>query len=165
MLDGLGLAESTPGPLIMVTEFVGFVGAYRNSGGLSPLEAGTLGAAITVWATFAPCFLWIFFGAPFIERIRNSRLLAAALTAITAAVVGVILNLAVWLGLHALFGKVSQHEAGPLKLLVPTLASIDPFVLVVAAIAFLGMRYRRWDVIPVIAAGAIAGLLYRPTGL
>ena len=103
MLDGLGLAETTPGPLIMVTEFVGYLGAFRNPGGLSPQVAGALGAAVTVWATFAPCFLWIFLGAPYIERLRGRRSLDAALSAITAAVVGVILNLAVVLALHTLF--------------------------------------------------------------
>src|SRR5207247_1086984 len=100
MLDGLALAETTPGPLILVLEFVGFVAAWRNPGGLDPLLAGVLGAAVTVWATFAPCFLWILLGAPFIERLRGNRALAAALSGITAAVVGVMLNLAVWFALH-----------------------------------------------------------------
>lgn len=161
MLDGLGLAESTPGPLIMVTEFVGFIGAYRNNGNLEPALMGTLGAAVTVWATFAPCFLWIFFGAPFVERLRSSALLASALAAITASVVGVILNLAVWLGLHALFGEVEVHRYRRLRLLEPHLLTLDVFILVLALAAFLGMRYLRWQVIPVVAGGAIAGLVYR----
>src|SRR3970282_1017985 len=106
MLDGLGLAESTPGPLILVTQFVGFLGAFRNPGGLDPVAAGILGAVVTVWATFAPSFLWIFLGAPFIERLRGNAVLRGALITITSAVVGVILNLAVWFGIHALFRDV-----------------------------------------------------------
>src|SRR3546814_9326432 len=95
MLDGLGMAETTPGPLIMVTQFVGFMGAFRDPGGLSPLIAGTLGGLLTTWVTFVPCFLWIFLGAPFIERLRENKALSAALAVITAAVVGVVLNPAV----------------------------------------------------------------------
>ncbi len=104
MLDGLGLAETTPGPLILVLQFVGYLAAYREAGGLDPVAAGVIGATITVWVTFAPCFLWIFLGAPYIERLRKVALLNAAFAAITAAVVGVILNLALWFGLHVLFG-------------------------------------------------------------
>jgi len=113
MLDGLGMAETTPGPLIMVLQFVGFLGAYRDPGLLSPLLAGTLGGLIATWVTFAPCFLWIFLGAPFVERLRGHAALAGALAAITAAVVGVILNLAIWFGIHAMFGRVTQLSAGP----------------------------------------------------
>jgi chromate transporter len=120
MMDGLGLAETTPGPLIMVLQFVGFMGGWRKPGLLSPLLAGTLGALITTWVTFAPCFLWIFLGAPYIERLRGHARLTAALSAVTAAVVGVILNLAVWFGLHALF---------------PAGHAIDWFALAVSAIA------------------------------
>jgi chromate transporter len=108
MLDGLGMAETTPGPLIIVTQFVGFMGAFRSPGGLSPLLAGLLGGTLTTWVTFTPCFLWIFLGAPFAEMLRHARALNAALTAITAAVVGVILNLAVWFALHTLFGQVAE---------------------------------------------------------
>ena len=103
MLDGLGMAETTPGPLIMVTQFVGFIGAYRSPGMLDPMLAGTLGALVTTWVTFAPCFLWIFLGAPFIEALRGKWLLSKALTGITAAVVGVVLNLAIWFGLRVMF--------------------------------------------------------------
>ncbi len=106
MLDGLGMAESTPGPLIMVTQFVGFLGAWRDPGGLNPLLAGTLGGLLTTWVTFTPCFLWIFVGAPFVEALRTNKALSGALGAITAAVVGVILNLAVWFGLQVLFGEL-----------------------------------------------------------
>ena len=113
MLDGLGMAETTPGPLIMVLQFVGFMGAYRDPGGLSPLLAGTLGGLLATWVTFAPCFLWIFLGAPFIERLRGNRALAGALSAITAAVVGVVLNLAIWFAVHAVFREVRSVAAGP----------------------------------------------------
>jgi chromate transporter len=103
MLDGLGLAETTPGPLILVTTFVGFLAAFRDPGSLPPMLAGTMGALLTTWVTFLTCFLWIFLGAPFVERLRHQRRLAAALAAITAAVVGVIANLALWFALHYWF--------------------------------------------------------------
>ncbi len=112
MLDGLGLAETTPGPLIMVTQFVGFMAAYRDPGELRPMLAGTLGGLLTTWVTFAPCFLWIFLGAPFIERLRGDRALSGALSAVTAAVVGVILNLAVWFALHTWFRELYPVRRG-----------------------------------------------------
>lgn len=108
MMDGLGMAESTPGPLIMVVQFVGFMGAFRNPGDLPPLMAGMLGAIVTVWVTFVPCFFWIFLGAPYIERLRGNLNLSAALSSITAAVVGVVLNLAIWFGIHVLFAEVAE---------------------------------------------------------
>ena len=111
MLDGLGMAETTPGPLIMVTQFVGFMGAYHSPGVLDPMMAGCLGALVTTWVTFAPCFLWIFLGAPYIEALRGNRVLAAALTGITAAVVGVVLNLAIWFGLRVMFAELSDVDA------------------------------------------------------
>jgi chromate transporter len=141
MLDGLGLAETTPGPLIMVTEFVGYLGAFRNPGGLSPRAAGALGAVVAVWATFAPCFLWIFLGAPYIEQLRGRRSLDAALSAITAAVVGVILNLAVVLARHTLFPG----------------GSLDLFALVLAIVCFVGLRRGRWPDALVILGSALAG--------
>jgi len=110
MMDGLSMAETTPGPLIMVVQFVGFMGAYRNPGDLPPLAAGILGAVITVWVTFVPCFLWIFLGAPYIEKLRGLRLLNSALSTITAAVVGVVLNLAIWFMMHTLFTDVREHH-------------------------------------------------------
>src|ERR671933_381343 len=110
MLDGLGMAETTPGPLIMVLQFVGFMAACRDPGTLSPMLAGTLGGLLATWVTFTPCFLWIFLGAPFIEVMRGNKALAGALSAITAAVVGVILNLAIWFGLHTLFRQVRPVE-------------------------------------------------------
>jgi len=146
MMDGLGLAETTPGPLIMVLQFVGFMGGWQKPGLLSPLLAGTLGALITTWVTFVPCFLWIFLGAPHIEQLRGNTRLTAALSAVTAAVVGVILNLAVWFGLHALF---------------PAGHAIDWFALVVGVIAFVGMWKWNWNVIPVVVGSGLAGLLYQ----
>ena len=143
MLDGLGLAETTPGPLILVTQFVGFLASFRNPGPLDPLAAGALGAALTIWVTFAPCFLWIFLGAPYIERLRDNRLLSAALSAITAAVVGVILNLAAWFGLRVVFAEVGEARFGPLQLPAPDWASLDPLALgltVVAAVAMLALH-------------------------
>ena len=145
MMDGLGLAETTPGPLIMVLQFVGFMGGWNKPGLLSPLLAGTLGALITTWVTFVPCFLWILLGAPHIEQLRGNTKLTAALSAVTAAVVGVILNLAVWFGLHALF---------------PAGRAIDWFALIVGAIAFVGMLKWNWNVIPVVIGSGLAGLIY-----
>jgi chromate transporter len=159
MVTGLGLAESTPGPLIMVTEFVGFVAAYRFPGGLSPLVAGILGAAVTVWATFAPCFLWIFLGAPYIERLRSNAALSAALSAITAAVVGVILNLALIFAIFALFGTVVQGSFLSLTFPLPDVRSLDFFAAAVAVIAFVGMTRYKWNVLWVVAGSALAGLL------
>jgi len=146
MLDGLGLAETTPGPLIMVLQFVGFMGAWQHPGGLPPLLAATLGAAITTWTTFVPCFLWIFLGAPHIEQMRRNTGIASTLTAVTAAVVGVVLNLAVWFGIHVLF---------------PTSGAIDWFAAAVSAVAFVGMARWNWGVIPVIAGAGILGVIYR----
>jgi chromate transporter len=161
MLDGLGLAETTPGPLILVTAFVGFQGAYRNSGALDPLVAGALGAALTTWVTFVPCFLWIFLGAPWMEALRGRRALDAALSAITAAVVGVVLNLAVWFALHVLFGDVEARAVGPLRLWVPDLASLSPASLAIAAAALLAMLRAGAGMIPTLAASAAAGALWR----
>jgi chromate transporter len=123
MLDGLGLAETTPGPLILVTEFVGYLAAHRHSGGI-PWMMGTLGALVTLWATFAPCFLWIFAGAPYVEWLNAAPRLRSALAAVTAAVVGVILNLTVWFALNVVFAHVEERQIGPLRVLIPDLASI-----------------------------------------
>ena len=140
MMDGLGLAETTPGPLILVTEFVGFLAAARDGGGIS-LGSGLAGAAVTLWATFAPCFLWIFAGAPYIDWIGTRPRLRAALSGITAAVVGVILNLSLWFALHVVFGQVAQQKAGPFTLSVPDVSTIDWRVPVIAGIAaFLLLR-------------------------
>ena len=142
MLDGLGLAETTPGPLILVTEFVGFLGAFRSGGG-SALAYGLLGAAVTLWATFAPCFLWIFTGAPYVERLGTNPKLAGALRGVTAAVVGVILNLSLWFALHVIFEKVTLQDYGVFRLWTPALASFDAVaagLAVLSAVLLLGFR-------------------------
>ncbi len=143
MADGLGLAETTPGPLIMVTQFVGFLAAFRAPEPFTPLVAGILGAAVTTWVTFAPCFLWIFTFAPWIDRLRHAARLKGGLGAITAAVVGVIANLSLWFALHVLFARTERVEAGPVSTVLPDLASFDwrAAVLTVAAFALLfGLR-------------------------
>src|SRR5438105_3891892 len=146
MLDGLGLAETTPGPLIMVLQFVGFLGAWNHPVQLPPLLSATLGALITTWTTFVPCFLWVFLGAPYIEKLREVKLLTAALSTVTAAVVGVILNLAVWFGLHVIF---------------PGNEKIDWFALVVCAAAFVAMLRYKIDIIPVVLSAGLLGLIYK----
>ncbi|AWN50756.1 chromate efflux transporter [Methylobacterium sp. 17Sr1-1] len=165
MLDGLGMAETTPGPLIMVTQFVGFLAAYRAPGALPPLLAGTLGGLLTTWVTFAPCFLWIFVGAPYVERLRGHRALAGALSAITAAVVGVILNLAVWFALHTLFRELHPAAVGPVRLDVPVLSSVDPYALALALAATVAVFRFRVGMIPVLGACAAAGVGLRLAGL
>jgi chromate transporter len=135
MVDGLGLAETTPGPLILVTQFVGFLAAQRAAAPFDPLVAGTLGAAMTTWVTFAPTFLFIFAGAPFIEDLRRNRQLAGALAAITGAVVGVILNLAVWFTLHVLFHRIDEQHFGPLRWFAVDVTSLDVIAAVLTAIA------------------------------
>ncbi len=134
MVDALGLAETTPGPLILVTEFVGFLAAHRHGGG-NPWLMGSLGALVTLWATFAPCFLWIFVGAPYIERINAEPRFRAALSAITAAVVGVILNLTVWFALNVIFAKTQPEWYGPLRLHTPDLSTFNAVAAVLAVIA------------------------------
>ncbi|MGQ0456749.1 MAG: chromate efflux transporter, partial [Hyphomicrobium sp.] len=153
MMDGLGLAETTPGPLILVTEFVGYLAAYRHGGG-PPVAMGLLGAFVALWATFAPCFLWIFAGAPYIEWINGQPKLKGALSAITAAVVGVILNLAVWFALHVFFGVVTMTEAGPLKLWLPDVATLNWKVLALAALSGWLLLARHWSIPAVLAASA-----------
>jgi chromate transporter len=160
MLDGLGMAETTPGPLIMVTQFVGFMGAYRDPGGLHPMLAGTLGGLLTTWVTFTPCFLWIFLGAPFAEKLRSNRTLSAALTAITAAVVGVVLNLAIWFALHTLFGEVIEIAHGPLRFDLPRIASVDPAACVLAAAALVAIFRFRLGAPLVLAGCAAAGMAW-----
>ncbi len=147
MLDGLGLAETTPGPLIMVLQFVGFLGGWNQPGALPPLLAATLGAAMTTWTTFVPCFLWIFLGAPHLERLRGVRLLNTALGAVTAAVVGVVLNFAVWFGLHTLRPGAAT-------------GALDWFAAAVALAAFVALHRFKLNLIAVIAASGAAGLLW-----
>jgi len=161
MLDGLGLAETTPGPLIMVTQFVGFLAAFRNPGELPPLLAATLGGLLTTWVTFLPCFLWIFTGAPFVERLRSNKALAGALAAITAAVVGVILNLALWFALHYLFGTVEERRAGMFVLDLPDLETLDWRALAITAAALVAALRFKLGVIPLILGCGVAGILLR----
>ncbi|MFZ5706112.1 MAG: chromate efflux transporter [Pseudomonadota bacterium] len=160
MLNGLGLAETTPGPLIMVVQFVGFLAAYRGSTGLPPLAAATLGAVLTTWVTFLPCFLGIFAGAPFVERLRGNKALSAALSAITAAVVGVILNLALWFAIHTLFGQVRRIGVGPLAFDAPVPASLDLPALVLAALAALAVFRFKLGMITVLLGCAVLGAGY-----
>ncbi|HEY0790868.1 MAG TPA: chromate efflux transporter [Chthoniobacterales bacterium] len=149
MLDGLGLAETTPGPLIIVTQFVGFLGAWNHPGPLPRLVSATLGAAVTTWTTFTPCFLWIFLGGPYIERLRGNEALSTALSAVTAAVVGVVLNLAVWFGLHVVF---------------PGDGAVDWAAVLIAAIIFVGMTRYRWSVGIVVLAAGLVGLALKWVG-
>jgi chromate transporter len=160
MLDGLGMAETTPGPLILVLQFVGFLAAWRQPGDLPPGLAGTLGAALTLWVTFAPSFLWIFVGAPYVERLRGKRALSAALSAITAAVVGVILNLAVWFGLHVLFAKVETLRWSAVKLSVPSLPTLDPAAAILSAGAMLALLRFKAGMVPTLAGAALLGAIY-----
>ncbi|HEX6373166.1 MAG TPA: chromate efflux transporter [Longimicrobium sp.] len=164
MLDGLGLAETTPGPLILVVQFVAFLGAWRDPGPLPPLLAGLLGATLTAWVTFAPSFLFIFAGAPYVERLRGNRGLSAALAGITAAVVGVILNLAVWFALHVLFARVDEVDAGPFHLLVPDWRTLDLWSLLIAVGAACALFRLKWGMIPTLAASVAAGLAIRLIG-
>jgi chromate transporter len=156
MLDGLGLAETTPGPLIMVVQFVGFMGGYRNPGALDPMLAGTLAGMLTTWVTFVPCFLWIFLGAPFVEALRGNRALGGALAAITAAVVGVILNLAIWFALHVLFAEVNEVRAPGLTLDVPEPNSLRLPALLLTAGAVLAVF--RFNAGMIVTLAACAGL-------
>jgi chromate transporter len=161
MLDGLALAETTPGPLILVLVYVGFLAAFRDPGVLSPLAAGVLGATLTTWVTFVPCFLWIFLGAPYIERLSGNKQIAAALTAVTAAVVGVILNLAVWFGLHTLFREVGALAAGPLNLAWPVWSSVDPFAVILSLVAVVALFRFRIGMIPTLALCGALGFAIR----
>jgi len=161
MLTGLGLAETTPGPLILVLVFVGFLAGYRGETGLDPLAAGILGATITAWVTFVPSFLFIFVGAPYVETLRRNRLVAAALAAVTAAVVGAIANLALWFGLHVLFGSVAEWTLGPLTIPVSDVASFDIAAALIALSAGIALLRFHFGVVFTLAAAAIAGMLVR----
>ena len=159
MLDGLGMAETTPGPLIIVTQFVGFMAAFRAPGALPPMLAGTLGGLLTTWVTFTPCFLWIFLGAPFIEALRGNAALTGALTAITAAVVGVILNLAIWFALHTWFSAGIPVRAFGLHVDAPVLSSLDPWALGLSLAAVVAIFRFRAGMIPTLLGCAGAGVV------
>lgn len=165
MLDGLGMAETTPGPLLQVVQFVGFMGAYRNAGGLEPMWAGFLASCLVTWVTFTPCFLWIFVGAPYVEALRGNKSLSSALAAITAAVVGVILNLAVWFSLHTLFAEVRTWRAGVLRLEIPDPASLRLPSLALAVLAAFLLFRLRFGMLRTLGACAVAGALAHVFGL
>jgi len=159
MLDGLGMAETTPGPLIMVLQFVGFMAAYRDPGALSPMLAGTLGGLLATWVTFTPCFLWIFLGAPFVETLRGNRALAGALSAITAAVCGVILNLAIWFAIHTIFRETMPVRGYGLSFDAPLPASADPWAFALAAAAVLAIFRFKFGMLWTLAGSCAAGIV------
>jgi chromate transporter len=165
MLDGLGMAETTPGPLIMVLQFVGFMAAFRDPGTLSPMWAATLGGLLSTWVTFTPCFLWIFLGAPFIEKLRGNKGLAGALSAITAAVVGVILNLSIWFALHAVFRQTTPVRSYGLSFDMPVPSSIDWAALVLAVLAATAIFRLNMGMLTVLGGSCAAGVLLRAVGL
>ena len=158
MVTGLALAETTPGPLIMVVQFVAFLGAYRDPGDLNPWVAAVLASLLTTWVTFVPCFVFVFVGAPYVERLRGNHALSAALTGIMAAVVGVIANLAVFFAVHTLFSEVATRTWGPLHFQVPEVGSLKPLSLAVALFAALLLFGRKWSVLRTLGACALIGL-------
>lgn len=165
MLDGLALAETTPGPLVLVLTFTGFMAAYRAPGDLSPLMGGILGATLTTWVTFVPCFLWIFLGAPWIERLRENKALSSALTAISAAVTGVILNLAVWFAIHVLFARVDDIAMGPFTLAWPEWSTLNPAALMLAVLsAAMLLRFKAGIFLTLAVCGAL-GMAAKAAGL
>ena len=164
MADGLGLAETTPGPLIMVTQFVGYLAALRAPAPFSPLTAGLLGAALTTWVTFVPCFIWIFALAPWMERLEHAKRLKGGLAAVTAAVVGVIANLTLWFALHVLFRAGTALPIGPWQVQLPDPASLDWRAAVLAALAALLIFRAQWSVIRVLGVAALGGLVLSQFG-
>jgi chromate transporter len=165
MLDGLGMAETTPGPLIMVVQFVGFMASYRDPGSLPPLLAGTLGGLLATWTTFVPCFLWIGLGAPFVERLRDNKPLSGALAGITAAVVGVILNLAIWFALHTWFRATMPVGGYGFGFDMPVLASVNPWALVLSLAAIVAVFRFKVGTMQVLGACSAAGILLYLAGL
>ncbi|MEL6747961.1 MAG: chromate transporter, partial [Pseudomonadota bacterium] len=162
MLDGLGLAETTPGPLILVTQFVGYLAGARADGALHDPTMGLAAVAVTLWMTFAPCFLWIFTGAPFVAGLQEMPRVRAALAGVTAAVVGVILNLSVWFGLNVLFAVVETARVGPVSVLTPQLSSLEPVtagLTVLAAVLLLGARFGIVLTLAICAAASLASTL------
>src|SRR6476646_5033293 len=164
MLDGLGMAQTTPGPLLMVLQFVGFIAASRDPGVLSPLVAGTRGGLLATWVTFIPCFLWIFVGAPFIEHLRGISSLNSALAAITAAVVGVILNLGLWFAIHTIFAVTIPVRVWPLTFDAPVLSSLNPWALVLTVAAAVAIFRLKWGMIPTLASSCAAGVVLHLVG-
>ena len=165
MLDGLGMAETTPGPLIMVLQFVGFMAAFRSPGLFPPLLAGALGGLLATWVTFTPCFLWIFAGAPYIEQLRGNKPLAGALSAITAAVVGVVLNLAIWFAVHTVF-RATRHIGGfGLSFDAPVPTSLDVWSFILALGAAIAIFRFKVGMIPTLAGSCAAGAALHAFGL
>ena len=158
MVTGLALAETTPGPLIMVVQFVAFVGAYRDPGDLNPWVAAVVASLLTTWVTFVPCFVFVFVGAPSVERLRGSRSLSAALSGVMAAVVGVIANLAIFFAIHTLFADVDTRTWGPVRLPVPEPSSLRPLSLAIALLAAVLLFGRKWSVLRTLGACALVGL-------
>jgi chromate transporter len=165
MLDGLGMAETTPGPLIMVLQFVGFMGALREAGWTEPLLAASLGGLLATWVTFAPCFAWIFLGAPFMESLRSNLALSAALSAVTAAVTAVILNLALWFAFHVVWRDTVRFEAGPLLLELPVLASVNWAAAGLSAVALLAVFRFKLGIFAVLGGAAALGLALHLVGV
>jgi chromate transporter len=164
MLDGLGMAETTPGPLIMVVQFVGFLAAYRDPGTLPPMLAGTLGGLLATWTTFVPCFLWIGLGAPFIEKLRDHKPLNGALAGITAAIVGVILNLAIWFALHTIFRETFPVRGFGVSFDAPVLASVNPWALFLSVAAIVAIFRFKAGTIQTLAACSAAGIVVHLLG-
>lgn len=161
MLDGLAMAETTPGPLILVLTYVGFLAAFRAPPDISPLASGVIGAALTTWVTFVPCFLWIFLGAPYVERLRANKALSGALAAISAAVVGVIANLALWFALHVFFARTMLVQWGPLRATIPDFSTFDPRAIALAGVAAAMLFVLRLGILPVLALAGAAGVALR----
>jgi chromate transporter len=165
MVRGLALAESTPGPLIMVVQFVAFLGAFRDPGALNPWVAGVLASLLTVWVTFVPCFLFIFLGAPYVERLRGNRHLTAALSGITAAVVGVIASLAAYFAVHTLFGGTRFVVLGPARAELPVWSSVDPVAVAITVLALVLIFGLRWSPLRTLGVCAGVGLVVGLVGL
>jgi chromate transporter len=165
MIRGLALAESTPGPLIMVVQFVAFLGAYHHPGRVDPWLAGVLASLLTTWVTFVPSFLFVLVGAPYVERLRGNRALSATLTAITAAVVGVIANLGLYFAVHTLFRSTRTVTTGPLHMLLPEVATVRPVPVAIAVVAVVLIFVRKWAVLPVLGIAAALGLVAGLAGL
>jgi chromate transporter len=165
MLDGLGMAETTPGPLIMVLQFVGFMAAFRDPGSLPPMLAGTLGGLLATWVTFTPCFLWIFLGAPFVEVLRDNKAISGALSAITAAVVGVILNLAIWFALHTIFREVTPVNGYGFSFDRPVFTSVDPWALGLSIAAIFAIFRFKVGMIPTLLACSAVGIVLHLAGV
>ena len=157
MVNGLALAETTPGPLIMVVQFVGFLGAFRNAGSLNPWVAGIVGSTLVVWVTFVPCFLFVFLGAPYVERLRTNRSLSAAMSAVSAAVVGVIANLSVYFSLHTLFDDTTQTKSGIIQMTLPAWDSVNGRALVLTALACVLVFRYKWSTVRVMLTLAAVG--------